>query len=314
MLACLSQGRRLVSCPTSVLPLVTAIITTCARPHYVYEALASVCAETYRELECVVVDDGGAFELPSAGLTRDVRVLRSDGRGGVAHARNLGLAAARGEFVIFLDDDDVAMPDRIATLVDAAQRHRAELCFGMTRRIFAGSAIELASVPTHTRSFDTIGLCDVITCAPHINSVLVRTAALRAVGGFDLEAAHFDDWSAWIRLADQKVRMYSVGDVVAEWRLHGEGLSAGVMQIRAMKARLIALFDHLKNRLSEDGVRAIAIARHVVASSDVHTYDDYANAMHAARETLTSATSTTASPETRHATARSPRRAGLGGF
>lgn len=264
-------------------PLVTAVITTCARPHHVREALASVCAETYEEIECVVVDDGGTFELPGAGLTRDVRVLRSDRRG-VAHARNLGLAAARGEFVIFLDDDDVAMPHRIATLVEAAQRHRAELCFGMTRRVSAGSPVELASVPTHARSFDAVGLCDVIACAPHVNSVLVRTALLRAVGGFDLEASHFDDWSAWIRLADQKIRMYRVGDVVAEWRLHGEGLSAGVLHLGVMKARLLALFDHLKDRLSAEGARAIALARDVVAGSEVDTYDDYANAMHAARE------------------------------
>jgi hypothetical protein len=96
---------------------------------------------------------------------------------------------------------------------------------------------------------------------------------LRDVGGFDLDAAHFDDWSAWIRLADRKVRMCSVGDIVAEWRLHGEGLSAGITNTRVMKARLLALFDHLKNQLSAEGAGAIATARHLVANSEIHTYD-----------------------------------------
>jgi hypothetical protein len=129
-------------------------------------------------------------------------------------------------------------------------------------------------------------LCDVIACAPHVNSVLVRTAVLRAVGGFDSAAAHFDDWSAWIRLADQEIRMCSVGDVVAEWRLHGDGLSAAIMHIRAMKARLLALFDHLESQLSQEGVAAIALARDVVTSGEVDTYDDYAKAMDATREAL----------------------------
>ena len=175
------------------------------------------------------------------------------------------------------------MPSRIATLVAAAERHRAELCFGMTRRVSAGSAVELANVPTHARPLGAVGLWDVIACAPHVNSVLVRTEALRDAGGFDLEAAYFDDWSAWIRLADRKIRMYRIDDVVAEWRLHGGGLSGEVMQMRVMKARLLALFDRLKNQLSEEGVEAIALARDVVAGSEIHSYDDYADAMNAAR-------------------------------
>lgn len=125
-----------------------------------------------------------------------------------------------------------------------------------------------------------------LTCAPHVNSVLVRTAALRAVGGFDVEAAHFDDWSAWIRLADQGVGMCCVSDVVAEWRIHDAGLSGEVIQLRAMKNRLLALFDRLNAQLTEDGVRAIAAARGVVATRDVLTYDDYAEAMEETRQAL----------------------------
>ena len=267
------------------LSLVSAVITTCVRPQHVYEALASVWAETYRDVECLVVDDGGTFDASGIRSDRDARVLRSDNRG-VAHARNVGLAAARGEFVIFLDDDDVALPNRISTLVDAVKRHRADLCFGMTRRVCAPSTAVLPSVPTHVLSFGAVGFCDVMTCAPHINAVLVRTAALRAVGGFDVEAAHFDDWSAWLRLADQKVGMGCVPDIVAEWRIHGAGLSSAVLHIRAMKARLLALFDRLETQFTEESARAIAAARRVVTSREVVTYDDYAEAMGAAREIL----------------------------
>ncbi len=266
---------------SSVSALVTAVITTHARPQHVYDALASVCAETYPDVECIVVDDAGTFQ-PPPGLAQPVRVLRS-GMGGVASARNAGLAAAHGEFIIFLDDDDVALPDRIATLVAAADRHRADLAFGRTRRVLPGSAVQLPDVPTAVMPSDHIGLCDILTCTPHVNSVLVRTSALRAVGGFDQIASHFDDWSAWIRLADRQARICSTPRIVAEWRLHDAGLSAKVLQIRAMKARILALFQHLLDHLTADGLKAIATARTAILNADVFTYDDYADAMAAAQ-------------------------------
>lgn len=231
------------------------------------------------------MDDGGTFELAGGGSARKVSVLRCD-MGGVARARNVGLEAARGEFVIFLDDDDVALPNRISTLVDAARRHRADLCFGMTRRVIAGSGAELPDIPTYVTSHGDLGFCDVLTCTPHVNAVLARTAMLRAVGGFDADAPHFDDWSAWLRLADRKVGMCSVSDVVAEWRMHGAGLSSQVIHLRAMKTRVLTLFDRLCRELTEESAQAIAMARRVVANSDVNTYDDYAKAMHAARQIL----------------------------
>lgn len=266
---------------------VTAVITTHDRPDAVQEALASVHAETYPDLECVVVDDGGKFELPAtAGSAIEVRVVRG-GELGVAAARNLGLAAARGEFVIFLDDDDVALPNRIAALIGAARQFHADVCFGLTRRAVAGSTSPLPPVPTEMLSpGGGIGFCDVLTCTPHVNSVLVRTSALRAIGGFDAEARHFDDWSAWLRLADRNLAMRSVDVVVAEWRLHEDGLSGEILHTGAMKSRMTALFERLRTQLSEESLPAIAVAQRVVASNQIVTYDDYVRAMAAERAAL----------------------------
>jgi glycosyltransferase involved in cell wall biosynthesis len=265
-------------------PEVTAVITTHARPEHVREAVASVRAETFKNLECMVVDDGGSYE-PAGDAGIEVRVLRGSGLG-VARARNLGLAAARGEFVIFLDDDDVALPNRITTLLAAARRFDADLCYGLTRRADASGPLPLPPVPTGLMSPAGIGFCDVLTCAAHVNSVLVRTAALRDVGGFDVEARHFDDWSAWLRLADQGAVMRHIPDVVAEWRIHGHGLSGELLQARAMKSRLLALFARLQGQLSDENARAVAVAQVVVEESEISTYDDYVEAMTATRASL----------------------------
>src|ERR1051325_5052049 len=259
-------------------PEVTAVITTHVRPLHVFEAVASVRAEAHKDVEIVVVDDGGT--LSDAGS--DVRIVRGEALG-VGRARNLGLDAARGEFVIFLDDDDVALPHRITTLLGAARSSGADMCFGLTRRV-AGTAVPLDPVPTCPPSAGAVTFADVLTCNPHINAVLVRTETLRAVGGFDAEGSRFAAWSACLRLAKRGAAIRKVADVVAEWRLHGSGLSGQVANIRAMRARLIALFDRLEPCLFAENGRAVAGAREVVRANEMPTYDDYVDAMMEARQ------------------------------
>lgn len=264
---------------------VTAVITTCGRPVWAYEALESLSLETHPDVQIVVVDDGGEFVAPADGGRRPVEVIRANGAG-VARARNIGLAAAQGAFIIYLDDDDLAMPHRIAHLVSVAREHRADLCFGMTRRVIDGEPHVLASVPTHLTFAGLVGFCDLLTCAPHINAVLARTNSLRAVGGFDAGADHFDDWSAWLRMADRGAIIWSTLDTVASWRIHDNGLSGRLLGSGAMKARLIALFERLQPSLSTENAHAVAAARAIVMSANIATYDDYADAMARARQSL----------------------------
>jgi glycosyltransferase involved in cell wall biosynthesis len=265
------------------------VITTHVRPVHVVDAVRSLRAETHADLEMILVNDSvvdaegkGEFRVDTGA---DLRIVRSD-QPGVANARNAGMAEARGEFIIFLDDDDVALPHRIATLLRAARMSGATLCFGMTRRVAANSALALDAVPTRLGVSGVAGFCDLLTCNPHINAVLVRTEALRSVGGFDLEASHFDDWSAWLRIADRDAVVNRVSDVVAEWRVHEHGLSAQLLTIRAMKARLLALFARLQPSLSPVNARAVAMASRVVTANEILTYDDYVAAMASQREAL----------------------------
>ncbi len=95
-------------------PLVTAVIPTYNRANIVTQAVDSVLNQTYGNLELIVVDDGSTDDTPAA-LARygnRIRVLRQDNAGPAA-ARNRGIAAARGEFVAFLDSDDLWLPSKL---------------------------------------------------------------------------------------------------------------------------------------------------------------------------------------------------------
>ncbi|ANF58931.1 glycosyltransferase family 2 protein [Halotalea alkalilenta] len=107
-------------------PLVSVIIPTHGRARYIEDALRSVLAQTYPKLEIVVVDDNGRgseaqqeIQALLAGPEYDgVVYLVNEANGGVAAARNRGALAAKGEWLAFLDDDDVFERDKLRLQVE----------------------------------------------------------------------------------------------------------------------------------------------------------------------------------------------------
>lgn len=105
-------------------PTVTVIVPAFNAACTIREALDSVCVQTMRSIEIIVVDDGSTDSTPEVlrdAADRDgrIRVFRKE-NGGVSSARNLGLAEARGTWVAFLDADDRMAPDYLQSLLDAA--------------------------------------------------------------------------------------------------------------------------------------------------------------------------------------------------
>jgi glycosyltransferase involved in cell wall biosynthesis len=105
-------------------PLVTAVVTTYDRPTYLRTAVRSVCAQTYGNVELVVVDDHSP--TPAAAALEDVdmsdlaavRFRRHGTNRGANAARNTGIEAASGEYVAFLDDDDRWVPAKLERQVE----------------------------------------------------------------------------------------------------------------------------------------------------------------------------------------------------
>ena len=100
-------------------PLVSVVLPVHDRPQFLAEAAGSVLSQTLRDLELVIVDDGSRNpETPKivADLVRRdarVRAIRRDKNGGLAAARNAGIAAAQAPLVAFMDDDDICESDRL---------------------------------------------------------------------------------------------------------------------------------------------------------------------------------------------------------
>lgn len=256
---------------------VTAIITTHDRSRQLREAIGSLNAELYQDFDCVVVDDGGTVSATDVTTLRPGSKLVSGSWDSVAKARNAGLAAATGEYVIYLDDDDVAYPNRIATLLAQAQGNDADICFGLTLKKFMDRSAEPYTVPVGQRGTTDAFMEDFLISNPHINSVLARTEPLRAIGGFDEAAPHFDDWSAWLRMMHNYSRARFVDAIVAEWRVHPGGLTASSTRRHAMKHDILDLFRRLESL--PDAARNFQGITQVVERAEITTYDDYVGVM-----------------------------------
>lgn len=122
-------------------PLVSSIVIFLDARPFLAEAIESVLAQTYDRWELLLVDDGstdGSLEVARAYAARDpdrIRVLHHDGRAnrGMSASRNLGLRHARGEFVAFLDADDVWLPRKLDEQVALLRAHPdAAMVYGRT--------------------------------------------------------------------------------------------------------------------------------------------------------------------------------------
>lgn len=166
-------------------------------------ALRSALAQEAVEHEVVVVDDGSTDETTErlAELAEPrLRVVRLEERRGVATARNAGIAVARGEWVAFLDDDDLWSPLKLRTQLDVASAaHAAFVYAGVVSVDEAGAVQYEFPLPDPAELPSRLLAASVLPAG--CSNVLARADLVRALGGFDEQLFQLSDWDLWIRLA-----------------------------------------------------------------------------------------------------------------
>ena len=186
----------------SVAPAVSVILPVHNRPEYLVEAAESILAQTFRDLELVIVDDcsdnpqTASVAADIAAKDPRVRVIRRKKNGGVAAARNTGVAAARAPFLALMDDDDISEPKRLEKQV-AFLKNNPEVASVACRKVIIdrrGRFVKSHSPPRKTVAIsrpsppaavgDDIPVASVGDFAPLNASAVFRREPFDAIGGY----------------------------------------------------------------------------------------------------------------------------------
>lgn len=182
-------------------PLVSVIIPTYNRARMVQEAVAGVLAQTYDDFEVLVVDDGSTDDTGErlAPFGSRVQVVHSPVRRGVSAARNLGAGASRGEWLAFLDSDDLWLPEKLARqMAFLAANPRLLLC--QTEETWIRHGVRVNKPLTHRKKGGQIFLPSLERCFISPSAVVLKRRLFEESGGFDEALPAAEDYDLWLRL------------------------------------------------------------------------------------------------------------------
>ncbi len=185
--------------------LFSIILTTYNRPDLLQDALASVGSQALSDFEVILINDNGEpVEHLLAAYDFPITYIRQGRNQGLSAARNAGLALARGRYVVYLDDDDIYLPNHLAVLAEAFEQHPGCVVYTgveyVNEKLEGGQRIELGrGQPFRHQVFDRDRLF-VQNYIP-VNTWAHPREMLSAVGEFDTGLAAFEDWDMLLRLA-----------------------------------------------------------------------------------------------------------------
>ncbi|MGE0879516.1 MAG: glycosyltransferase family 2 protein [Acidimicrobiia bacterium] len=184
--------------------LVSVIIPTRNRRADLEQAIRSALDQRDVDLEVIVVDeasDDGTPELLAHFRDDRVRTVRHDTPKGPAAARNAGVEAANGDWIAFLDDDDLWAPGKLAMQLTAMREAGADWSF--TSCVMIDQSLNVIGSIAVPQTADVYRRLLLVNVVPGTPGVVVKADLFHKVGGMRAEYKRVEDWDLWIRLAQQ---------------------------------------------------------------------------------------------------------------
>lgn len=248
---CLETSAGNAVAPAAARPLVSVVVPAYNAAWSLHETLASVCAQTYPNMEVLVVDDGSTdatAEVAADWVRRDprVRLIRKP-NGGVASARNRGILEARGIYIAPIDSDDLWAPDNLERQVGALEAAGPDACMSFARTVCVDRLCRpLRSEEPKPPQTDFRGLLLRNSVANGSAAVFRRDRLLEA-GGYDegLRAAGgqgAEDWKLILTLA-ARGRVVHVPAPTVRYRISQDSMSH---EVPVMRRGALMVIEHVR--------------------------------------------------------------------
>jgi glycosyltransferase involved in cell wall biosynthesis len=225
-------------------PLVSVVVPVYNRGHCVVDAVRSVVDQTHPLVECLVVDDGstdGTIAALTAAFEDEpnVQLIERD-HAGVSAARNHAIERAVGEYLTFLDSDDLMVPHRIEHQLAYLAQGTADAVLCRQEQVLVGDAVRPEWLERHPDWWDGY----------HHTSILVETWRVRDVGGFDERLDIGEDIDLVVRLAGAGAHIGALDEALVLRRFFGDNLS--YQSNDDFRVMLGAVRRHLARRQGRD--------------------------------------------------------------
>ncbi|MFZ5571082.1 MAG: glycosyltransferase family 2 protein [Thermodesulfobacteriota bacterium] len=181
-------------------PLVSVIVPTFNRAGMVVRAVESVLAQTFRDMELIVVDDGSTDEtrLALSRMQPGFRVHYQENQG-VSAARNRGVALSTGRFLAFLDSDDLWLPEKLFRQVAFFEDHpEAMIC--QTEEVWIRRGKRVNPKNRHRKPSGMIFFPSLSLCLVSPSAVMLKRELFEEMGGFDETLPACEDYDLWLRI------------------------------------------------------------------------------------------------------------------
>jgi glycosyltransferase involved in cell wall biosynthesis len=188
------------------MPKVSVIIPTYNRAEFLRSAIESALKQTFTDLEIIVSDDGSTDNtqvVVKSFEDKRIKYVRNEGNKGPSGTRNTAILASEGEYIAFLDDDDVWLPEKLKSQVNLLDQSLPNICGVYSNRLMINKSNgKIVSTNPGTDKLKGNLLYQLAIKSPiHTSTVLIRKKCLDEVGLFNETISYMEDRDMWIRLS-----------------------------------------------------------------------------------------------------------------
>jgi glycosyltransferase involved in cell wall biosynthesis len=222
------------------MPLISVIIPVYNGEETIKKTIESVLNQTFNDFEIIIIDDGSQDSTLAVidNIQDSRKKVFSYPNAGVSESRNRGLKLATGEYIAFLDADDLWTPDKLEAQLKALQENpKAAVAYSWSDWIDeSGQFLRSGGhITVNGNAYEKLLLRDFIESG---SNPLIRRQALDEVGGFEFSVTHAEDWDMWLRLA-ARYEFVAVPSPQILYRVSSNSASCDIWKMEAGSLRTI---------------------------------------------------------------------------